>query len=806
MTPIKKILLISVCAIAISGCHNSAEKTQAYLTKGINYYKQGDNVKARVELKNVIQIDNKQSDAFYYLALVDEKDQNWGGVFSNLKQAIALKPKNNDARIKLAKLYFSDISDKNIDKLSEKVTEQLEVILNVSPNDPTALTLKAGMLFKQHKVDEATAAVDAILKTQPDFPDALNLKANIYVVKNDFPSALAIANKAILAKPDELSFYILKLQIHDKALDKAAIEQDYLDIIKQFPTKIEFNYMLAQFYSRINQEDKAVKVLQETINKNPTEIMPKLTFIDYLLSKNRNQVEATIKNYLTQHQNDPELLFRLTNFYLQENKPAEAKQQLNLIISAKKDSKEALDAQLLLAELALPEDKSPKHEAVSAMIKDILAVNPLHLKTLILKAKITLSNGLYDEGINELRTILTNYPKADQAMVLLGQTYLMKKSPELAEENFYKALEVNPSNLDALKPILSKLMQNKDYMRAAELVQKGLAAKPNNFQLLKTLAQIKLSAADWAEVKKITDVFATQPKEVAFYNYLSGRVLQNEQKYADAIAKYQEVLTANPEFLEAMDGIIQSNEKLNKRSATFTYLDSYIKAHPDKEFIYLIKAELLMADKQQDQAVKTLTEAMAKWPKNLQFYMTLAKFYAQSNNTEQVIAVYNKALTNIPDSVDAKMALAGVYEQKQDYANALKLYEALLTQHPELEVVSNNIASLLLDHDATKENIARAVKLTEQFVKSENPYYLDTYAMALMANGRNDDAVQALQTVIAKNSDVPVFRYHLGVAYHKTNHDTAAVGELEQALALGEKAGGFAEKQLAQDLLKQIKK
>lgn len=801
MTPIKKLLLISVCAVALSGCHGSAEKTQAYLTKGINFYKQGDNDKARIELKNVLQLDNKKAEAYYYLALVDEKDQNWRGMLDNLKQAVSLSPKNNEARIKLGQMFLAGNKEH-----FEQVTEQIEAILKNSPNDPGALTLKAGILNKQKKPDEAIALLDAILKAHPDFQDALNLKANVYVSKNDFVSALAIVNKSLAIKPDDLSLYILKLRIHDKAQDKAAIEQDYLDIIKQFPDKLDFNYTLALYYSMQGQDDKAVKVLQDTINKNPNEIMPKLTFVDYLLDKDRKQVEPTIQKYLAQHVNEPELLFRLANFYLQENKEDQAKQQLNLIISTKKDSKEALNAQLLLAQLALTKDKSPQHEAVIAMIKAILEVNPLHLEALMLKAKILLSNQLYDDGIAELRNILTNYPKADAALVLLAQTYLIKKSPELAEESFHKALEINPNNSDALQYVLSKLMENKDYVRASELVQKAQSAKPNDLRLLEMLAQIKLAAGDWAEVKRIADIFATAPKASAFTSYLNGRMLQNEQKYAAAITKYQEALAANPELLDALQGIIQSNEKLNQRAATFTYIDTYIKAHPEKPMLFFIKANLLAEDKHPDQAIKVLNEAIAKWPKMPQLYKDLARLYSMPKEVDQVIAVYNTALTNIPNSIEFTMSLAGAYEVKEDYASSLKLYEALLVKHPDLNDVANNIASLLLDHYPTKENIERATKLAERFAKSENPYLLDTYAWSLFNGGHYDEAVQALQKVIAKNSDVPVFRYHLGAAYHKTNHDTAATSELEQALSLGEKAGGFVEKKLAEDLLKELKK
>ena len=59
-----------------------------------------------------------------------------------------------------------------------------------------------------------------------------------------------------------------------------------------------------------------------------------------------------------------------------------------------------------------------------------------HYESLLLKARINLINGKNDEAITELRGILRDYPKSDEAMVLLAQAYLKKESPELAEENF----------------------------------------------------------------------------------------------------------------------------------------------------------------------------------------------------------------------------------------------------------------------------------------------------------------------------------------------------------------------------------
>lgn len=797
---IKRLLLIGFCSFAFSGCQSSNEKTQAYLTKGIEYYKLGDNKKARIELKNAIQIDNKKSEAFYYLALIDDKEQNWANMFANLQRTITLNPKNNDAHLKLGQLLLLQRpTDFN------KVIEQVDIILKNTANNPGALTLKAAVLAEQKKSDEAIELVDTILKNNPNFFEASNLKAAIYLSKNDIPTALKIIEKSLVTNPDNIELYVLKLRIHAQAKNNLAIEQDYAELIKHFPSKLEFNYALAQYYANNRQDDKVVSTLQNTIKNNPTELKPKLVFIDYLIGKNFSQVEVTIKSYLSQHINEPELLFRLANIYLQAKKYTEAKQQLNIIITEKSDSKEALTAKLLLARVSILEDKNPQHEVALAIIKEVLAINPVHFDALMLKARINLSNKLYDEASSQLRNILNNYPKSDEALVLLAQIYNEQKSPELAEETLHKALKLNPNNFNAMMPILNKLMKNKDFIRATELVEKGLATRPNDVQLLKASAQIKLFSGDLAGIQKIADILAEQPGQVGFSDFLKGKILENQHKYEQAVIQYKQALTSEPGLLDALQGIVQSNEALKQRSATFAYLDSYIKTNPNNPMLFLIKAQLLAEDKQLENAIKILTDATIKWSKLPVFYMELAKLYLQSEKQEQAMAIYNTAIANMPENIDFKIGLADIYEQKGDYASALKLYEDLQIQHPDFEIATNNIVSTLLDYYPTKENIERAAKLAERFAKSDKPYFLDTYAWSLLKSGRYDEALQTLQKVIAKTNNVPVFRYHLGVAYHKTNHDVAAISELEQALTLSEQTGNFSEKKQTEDLLKELK-
>lgn len=791
---INRLLLASSFCLVI-GCHSAAENTQKHLTKGMDYYQKGDFTKARIELKNVLQINDKQADAFYYLALIDEKEKNWQSMYENLMRTIELNSKNNEARLKLGQMQIES---------PDQAFEQVTAILKNIPNDPGALTLKAAVLFRQDKTAEATALLEQVLKQHPDFLDAISLKIMLYIAKNDFTTALNLVNNSLLTHPKEVSLHSLRLQIHDKEKNTAAIEQDYIELIKHFPDKLDFNYALAKHYSDIKQYDKAVALLQTTIKNNPAELMPKLVFTDYVMQNNSKQVETTIQGYLQQYPNEPELVFRLVTFYLQQQHYSQAKQSLNLLIDSKKDSKEALKAKMLLAKISLA-DKDTKHLLASKLIAEILKVDPTYADALLLKAQLTLGEKRYDEAISELRTVLNYHPASDAAHVLLAEVYQRQQSPELAQESLRKALEFKPDNIDALIPVVRKLIANKDFIRATDLVQNGLNANPNNVQLLQILAQIRLNSNDLNGVQEISSLFSKTSKNLGYSQYLEGKVLQGEEKYEAALVKYKEALVTDPKLLlSALKGIAECYEKLNQRAAIFTYLDEYIKVNPENVDAYSLKAQLLNFDKRPEQAQQILTTAIKKWPKIVALYIQLAQTYVLPEEIDKIFTVYKEGIAAVPDNIDLQMGLAALYEQRGDYNSALKIYETLLINYPDSDNTINSLASLLLDHYPAKETIARAVKLAERFEKAKEPYFLDTYAWSLVKTARYEEAVRLLQTLITKYPDVAVFRYHLGVAYHNKNDNPAAINELKQALVLGEKTTEFAEKKATEALLNEI--
>jgi tetratricopeptide (TPR) repeat protein len=789
-----KILFILVLSFVIQACGNSADQIKDYLESGKDFYNKENYIQAKLEFKNAIQIDNKLAEAYYYLALIDEKNKNWKGVYSNLSSTLQLNFDNHDARLMLAKIYLLSAD-------LDKAKSEVNIVLNKVADNIDAIVLNGLILLKQGDPAAALAESEKALAINPAHVDSIGLQVAVYMAENDLKMALNKVEQALAINPDELSLYLLKLQVHQSSKNIAGMEQVHLDMVKRFPAKLNLSYELAKFYVSTQRETEALAVLKNIVEKNPTNIEPKLVLVDYFLLKDRQKAEAKLTQFIQENPEETGLYFRLANLYIKDKKFDQAKKALSWILNNKADEKDGLAAKAFLAKLALEDGDTA---TASQMNTEILAVDAKHYESLILKARILLIDNLYDEAITYLRGIVRDYPKSDEAMVLLAQAYFKKEAPELVEEFFRKALEVNPGNLTAVMPVVLGMIKNNDIARAEEVLNNALKSKPGHIGTLQMLAQIRLLKKDWAGTQKIVDLIAKEPGGGGYSNYLSGKISQGQKRYKQAINQYQLALAAKPKLTDALKNMLVCYNVLKQRPLMLGYLTEFIQKNPDLIYPLLLKSETYAIDKKWDEALMVLNSEIDKWAETVDIYEAIARIYSMKKEPQNVINTYKKGLEKLPDNVALRLPLATAYEAEHDYQAARENYEAILEKQPDLDIVVNNLASMLLDHMPSKENISKAAELTQKFKDSEQPYFEDTYGWAMLKEGNVEQALPIFEKIVRKIPDIAVFKYHLGVAYFQLKIYDKASSILNDTLDTGAKQKVFLEKDLTVKLLEEI--
>jgi predicted Zn-dependent protease len=245
-------------------------------------------------------------------------------------------------------------------------------------------------------------------------------------------------------------------------------------------------------------------------------------------------------------------------------------------------------------------------------------------------------------------------------------------------------------------------------------------------------------------------------------------------------------------------------EKLNKRGEMIVVLQELQRDNPSNVPISLLLADLLMRDKKTANSIEILSGLIKNNAKVPQVFAALAKLKVLQSDTNGALVSLQEGLGQNPDDIHLTLALAALYETRGENDLAKSVYEGLLVKNPNLDAATNSLAVLLTEHYDNADILSKAVQLAERFKDSDQPYYRDTYAWALIKQGRNDEGITVLQDVITRAPDVPVFRYHLGFAYAKSENNGSAIAELQQALELASKNQAFPEQNEARLLVDKL--
>ena len=103
--PVVRLAAFVVCLTALGACTNAEDRKQEHMTRGETLFAEGDYEKARLEFKNVLQIDASDVPARFALAETLEKLQDWQRAAANYAAIVRDHPDHAQAHLRLGTIY-----------------------------------------------------------------------------------------------------------------------------------------------------------------------------------------------------------------------------------------------------------------------------------------------------------------------------------------------------------------------------------------------------------------------------------------------------------------------------------------------------------------------------------------------------------------------------------------------------------------------------------------------------------------------------------------------------------------------------
>ncbi|HXY60037.1 MAG TPA: tetratricopeptide repeat protein, partial [Chthoniobacterales bacterium] len=457
----------------------------------------------------------------------------------------------------------------------------------------------------------------------------------------------------------------------------------------------------------------------------------------------------------------------------------------------------------------------------------------------------------YPQAIDVLKDAIKANPNAPEPFLQLAFIYAkyLKRSDQ-AIEYANRAIALDPRNIEAYERLFEIAVEAGDERKALQSLDRAakvrsddptfwtrlgklyaaIAFKPGSTPKPDELArvnQIFAKAAAHANddpntLKDIADYYAAsqqlqqaiplylrllelQPEDTSAREKLAtGFVLTNQRE--KAIEMLEEIIKERPEKYQAYDllaGLLddagRASERANEPAEAKAFFakaaadyEQSVLINPLRPSSYLHLAELLLGPlKENERAIKILTEAHQRFPTVPEVIYYLAIAQREAKHPEEAVATFEEALHEA-ELEDSEMANARFYFDYGAAAEAAGLYDKAADLFKKSIAVDpanaadayNYLAFMWADHnshlDEAEDMINHALQLDP-----DNGAYIDTLGWLEFRQGKFEAALKDLERA-AKNipRDDPVVFEHIGDTLAKLNKIPQAIEAWQKALSL----------------------
>lgn len=794
MRSINKSIVLFLAALVIVSCGGKEERMAKYLEKGKSYLAEENYDKARVELKNALQIDPKNAQSHFLLGQVEQTKGNLRRSYGHYSAAVELDPNLHEARTKLGRFYllFGD---------TKKATEMMEHVIKADPTDRNARTLRAAIKAvngdEKGALDEA-AEVFASDKTHSESGDLLSA---LYEQRGEIDKSIETLSHLLKARPKMTSYRKRLARLYIKKNDKVNAEKVLKEIIPIEPDNMEHRTNLAFFYNEMNQLDKAESVLREAVNADPKDVERYLLLAEFLAGKRSSEAaEKELISAIEKNKKKYELRFGLADLYRKMNRLDDVESTYKTIIELEGTEVNGLKARNQLAKFILSSRKGM--DEASILVEEVLDENPRDAEALLLRGKIALTLGKPDDAIIALRSVLKDQPRSVEVLSLLAEGHLLKGEKALARESLLKAVDTNPSDLSARLKLAQFLGKIKEYDDGLEVVKKSLKQSPNHQETLLLNVDLLIAKRDYqkaeSELRKYNNLF---PNQAAGY-YRMGQIYVTQNKLSDAITEFENALQkSNANSYKPLTAIVKTYVAQGMTEKAMAKLNDILVASPEDIFARELLGELYLTQEKYPEAEKEFTKAIRFKPKWTLPYGNLAKVHQARGDIEASIKVFQQGLEAVPNDPVLMFFLANAYEKSGDSNKAADTYDAILKLQPDNILAVNNLATILADREGEPKSLEKAKELIKLLESSTEVPIMDTVGWVNYRAGDINKAVEVMENVVKKAPAIPLFQYHLGMIYYKKGDAKLAKTHLVKAVDSADDYPGIEE---ARETLKKI--
>lgn len=727
----------AVMAAALTACSSDPQaEAREYLERGNRQASTKQFAAAIIEYRRAVQADPRLGEARLQLAHAYASTGDGANALREYVRAADLLPENQDAQRRAGAFMLLAGQFTDAQGLADRMLKR-------DPNNVEAMVLKANALAGLKDIEgalatfekavelnpqrsgtyseigalrmttgdraEAEAAFKKAIEVDPNSASAHLAYSNLLFAAGDRPEAEKLVKRALELEPKNL-IANRAMAMHYLLTGRGELAEPHLKFVADVTPAAEGKYFLAEYYIRGGRRDEARAILAGLQGNDATFVGASVRLARLAVIEGKNaDAHRLLESVLAREPKNTAALVTLGKLQLAESNTINA---LGTFQKAREADPRSLDAHLGLAQTyalrgAVKDATTSYNDALNldaanrearlgltrVMINNGQAADavPIALKTVNdhptdAEARLLLVHGLiavgdFTQADHQVKVLLTANPNSAVVHTAAGMLAQAKNDHASARQAFNRALVADPTSYQALAGLLTAEMQGKQFGNAKALIEKQLADRPDDPNVLMMAAQTYNAIGDAFEMEKALkrtvevdpqslqayamlgkmyyqqgrldlarrelETYANRAPNSVAANTMLGTILQLQGRNTDARTRYNKALQIDPRAAVAANNLAWIDATSNGNLDLALQLAQTAKARlPNRHEVDDTLGWIYYKKGLSSLAIESLSQSVQKQPDNPSYNYHLALAHHQNGNKAEAKKLLEKAINS----------------------------------------------------------------------------------------------------------------------------------------------------------------
>ncbi len=441
---------------------------KAIILLGNAYAGQNEIDKSMQEYEKALSLDPTNLQATLNLAAAHLQKNDLHQAEIHFNKALEDHPDSIEAHLAIVPYYSSTNNP-------QQVKAHIEKAFELNPADPRSLSTFVNFYLSEGKIDEAENVLKEAISREPEVLEPRLGLVRFYLQQGRIDDEITALNGLLEAFPGNASAQLRLAEISQSRGEDAKAEEYLRSVLKSSSYNAEAHFMLGEILRKRNENDKALEEFESAITLNESLAPAYLAKANLeLLRGDFDACSTTLQTILKLNRNYIPARAAMAKLLIIQGKPHNAMREAEEVLKQIPNNEDALGARaealrlldrldeseqdwLKLCEMQ-PQNASYWHRLGSIKIlknqnksalqyfRKAVELKPDFIDAINDIVYLRIQEGQFNEILKELDDLGRKKSPKDEIHRFKGQVYLTNNNQTAAENEWKKAIELNPQN------------------------------------------------------------------------------------------------------------------------------------------------------------------------------------------------------------------------------------------------------------------------------------------------------------------------------------------------------------------------